>query len=143
LNSYKTQYLVQICVSHITLTDCNIFVLEERSLSSPVIDKCLKTLDLSQNPIVGTKFAPAVLVNFRHIEALIMENAFRSCNNKRLARKEKTINGIEYTTFPVLREVQFFDNGLKTIKKTHTNSEINFIANKQQNIQSSTKHVYI
>ncbi|BFZ09344.1 hypothetical protein BsWGS_12383 [Bradybaena similaris] len=79
LNYSKTRHLLEICVRNFSLTSSHIYVVESNAFSGAVWDKCLVTLDLSDNPLLGTKIAFIRILNFKNIETIIIDYIFQDC----------------------------------------------------------------
>ncbi|XP_059149093.1 toll-like receptor 4 [Physella acuta] len=73
LTRKSTKYLTQICVAHVSMQRCLIFVIMEGALSSPVWDRCLKSINLNENQIYGTKPFLFQLLKMKHIETITIE----------------------------------------------------------------------
>ncbi|BFZ09822.1 hypothetical protein BsWGS_12860 [Bradybaena similaris] len=80
LDAKKTKYLMSICVRDFSLVDSHIFVVKSDAFFSPLWDKCLVNLDLSENPLIGSRLTILALMNLKSIETLNIENALGSCN---------------------------------------------------------------
>ncbi|XP_059160073.1 toll-like receptor 4 [Physella acuta] len=73
LTRKSTKYLRQICVAHVSMQRCLIFVIMDGALSSPLWDRCLKSINLNKNQIYGTKTIVYQLLNMKHIETIMIE----------------------------------------------------------------------
>lgn len=74
LDADKTKYLTRICVSRVTLKRSEIIVVTTDAFVSETWDRCLKSLDLSFNPLIGLRFALLRLLKFNNLEELIISH---------------------------------------------------------------------
>ncbi|CAL1533851.1 unnamed protein product, partial [Lymnaea stagnalis] len=74
----KTQYLTSICVKDFSLTNNQIFVMQEDALYSPIWESCLRSIDLSNNPLCGTREAFLRLLTFKNLERISVADTLRA-----------------------------------------------------------------
>ncbi|XP_059161373.1 toll-like receptor 4 [Physella acuta] len=75
LTPNSTRYLRQICVSQLVLKNCAIFIIESNALASQVWSRCLKSIDLTDNPILGTKMVLFQVLGMKSLETILFRNA--------------------------------------------------------------------
>ncbi|XP_059161388.1 toll-like receptor 4 [Physella acuta] len=75
LTPNSTRYLRQICVSQLVLKNCAIFIIESNALASHVWSRCLKSIDLTDNPILGTKMVMFQVLGMKSLETILFRNA--------------------------------------------------------------------
>lgn len=80
LDAKKTKHLMNICVRDFSLVESHIFVVKSDAFFSPLWDKCLINLDLSKNPLIGSRLTIFALINLKSIETLSIENANGICS---------------------------------------------------------------
>ncbi|CAL1527949.1 unnamed protein product [Lymnaea stagnalis] len=99
LDRNKTKHLLDICVREFTLTDSHIYVITFDALVSETWQRCLKFIDLSENPLKGTVMAFARLLTMRNLEVIFVRNCLRSSGKNTLipdkltaARSQSQVN---------------------------------------------------
>ncbi|XP_059161193.1 toll-like receptor 4 [Physella acuta] len=75
LSRKHTKYLTQICVAHVALTYCKLYIILDKAVTSKTWDRCLKSLDLTDNPIMGTKIVVLHLLKMSNLETLIIHDS--------------------------------------------------------------------
>ncbi|KAH9502208.1 hypothetical protein Btru_070396 [Bulinus truncatus] len=78
LTENATHYLTAICVSNVGMSRNSIFVIETRALTSDVWNRCLKTLDLRGNYILGKRESITRMFSLSVLETLLLSTGFNS-----------------------------------------------------------------
>ncbi|XP_059161266.1 uncharacterized protein LOC131944598 [Physella acuta] len=74
LNANNTRYLTSICVSRVILRQNQIFLITTDALWSETWERCLKTFDISLNPIFGLRFALLRFCKLSNLKELVMSH---------------------------------------------------------------------
>ncbi|XP_012945486.1 toll-like receptor 4 [Aplysia californica] len=72
IDAFKAEFLSQICVENFYLMNSEVFVVEGNTLTGPLWQKCLQTLDVSNNPLIGDRIT---LWQFQRFKAIKVFNA--------------------------------------------------------------------
>ncbi|XP_055865833.1 toll-like receptor 4 [Biomphalaria glabrata] len=76
-----TKYLVNICLNSFTLINSYITYIYPNAMGgSPVWRSCLRNLKISDNPLEGSSSELYRLLNYKNLETITVNNAFRGCN---------------------------------------------------------------
>ncbi|XP_059174774.1 toll-like receptor 4 [Physella acuta] len=76
-----TSSLTQICVQEFTLKSSYLLLIYMNALYSSAWNRCIKNIDLSDNPLSGQMFAMLQILRLKHLERVFMSDTFRSCFN--------------------------------------------------------------
>ncbi|XP_059161288.1 toll-like receptor 4 [Physella acuta] len=77
LTPNSTIYLRQICVIHLVLRSCRIIIVHLNALTSDTWDKCLKSIDFTDNAIIGTFSVFFQVMNMRNLEKFFFRDNFK------------------------------------------------------------------
>ncbi|CAG5117587.1 unnamed protein product [Candidula unifasciata] len=133
----KTQYLLEVCVREFTLSFSEIYVIQENAFRSDIWERCLVKLDLSANPLLGTKAAFIRLLNFKNIEMINMDNMMRRCFSTS-GENDDDLGGTEFIDDAALTPTQLSCTVASDISY-HSTPAYSTRANKEDNFVSNTK----
>ncbi|XP_012939334.1 toll-like receptor 4 [Aplysia californica] len=104
IDAFKVEFLSQICVENFSLLDSRVFVLEGNTLTRPLWQKCVQTLDISNNPLIGDRISFIQLMHqFKVIKTIRLAN-----------RKEAAYNSQRWNNNPV--------TGVRTCRQKHVDN---------------------
>ncbi|XP_059161268.1 toll-like receptor 4 [Physella acuta] len=98
-----TKHLTSICLRSFTFTENQIFVVVDDAFYSTIWDSCLKEIDISSNPLTGTRIAMIKILTYTNLEILSIENLIRK-------RVDETFNWRQYF---ILNDVPNLESSLK------------------------------
>lgn len=78
IDANSTKHLRRTCVGELTMTGCSIFVITIDAFRNGVLIDCLTLIDLSENPLLGLRFAPFLLFNMRNLQTVMIRSSLRS-----------------------------------------------------------------
>ncbi|CAL1527942.1 unnamed protein product [Lymnaea stagnalis] len=121
LDAEKMKHVVKICVREIRLSRNKIFVVEESAFQDRyVLNKCLRSFEITDNPIVGTSTALLSILQLQSLTSFTITGPIRNCSNiHRMLGGYATFNGM-------LASGQTFDSVGPTIKKDLSARESSF-----------------
>ncbi|CAG5131211.1 unnamed protein product [Candidula unifasciata] len=99
LNAEKTQYLLHICVEHFSLTESNVYVIQMNTFTSDVFKTCLRSLDLSSNRLLGSRYAFSIFLYFYNIEIINLENDHAGCYVKDSLSTNSRQQDVSFSSF--------------------------------------------
>ncbi|KAH9524862.1 hypothetical protein Btru_028071 [Bulinus truncatus] len=80
LTSSDTQYLTNICVQRLILSDTNLFVIEPSAFNKLTLwDKCLENFQISTNTIVGHFTAFIKIFRLKNLRTIVLSDSERRC----------------------------------------------------------------
>ncbi|XP_059165320.1 toll-like receptor 4 [Physella acuta] len=78
IDENSTKHLRRTCIREVTVTGCSIFVITIDAFRHGVLIDCLTLIDLSENPLLGLRFAPFLLFNMRNLQTVMIRSSLRS-----------------------------------------------------------------
>ncbi|KAH9510150.1 hypothetical protein Btru_043589 [Bulinus truncatus] len=81
LTKNATRFLISVCVANVVLTRNSIVVIENGALNSSVWNRCLKSLDLRGNSIMGTKQSLLSLLMLKNLVSILIDNRITVIEN--------------------------------------------------------------
>ncbi|KAH9514939.1 hypothetical protein Btru_021443, partial [Bulinus truncatus] len=80
LTSSDTQYLTNICVQSLILSDTNLFVIEPSAFNKLTLwDKCLENFQISTNTIIGHFTAFIKIFRLKNLRTIVLSDSERRC----------------------------------------------------------------
>ncbi|KAH9510149.1 hypothetical protein Btru_043588 [Bulinus truncatus] len=81
LTKNATRFLISVCVANVVLTSNSIVVIENGALNSSTWNRCLKSLDLRGNSIMGSKQSLLSLLMLTNLVSILIDNRITVIEN--------------------------------------------------------------